>query len=91
MEAVFRESDGKCKHGPARVVTKALVSGFRPRGFKIAVERKPSMHGKWKEDHHAVFDVVWAAGFDWRTVEQADNHRTQARGKPNAVGKNAHS
>eukprot|EP00903_Cladosiphon_okamuranus_P017345 g15980.t1 len=85
-ESVFRERDGSYKRGPARVITRSLVDGLKPAGFKDKVMRELDILEGWKSDPELLFEVVLSAATAWRTVEHdAKFQKRQAdRGKPGA-------
>eukprot|EP00903_Cladosiphon_okamuranus_P012284 g11520.t1 len=87
-ESVFREPDGSYKRGPARVITRSLVDGLKPAGFKDKGERELDILERWKSNPSLVFEVVLSAATSWRTVEQdAKFQKRQAdQGKSGAGG-----
>jgi len=79
-KALFCETSGAFKKGPAQVITKNLVAGLTPPEFKKKVESVLAMRGHWKDDPELVFDLVREAATEWRTVEQFERDRGSHRG-----------
>ena len=88
VEKAFRDSTGKYRRGPARVMTAALVAGLQPREFKFGVGTALKSKGNWEEDPLAVFEVVRATALEWRVVEHAGGKgRGQAGGQNHDAGR----
>ena len=50
FETFHHGSDGKYHHGPAEIVTKALVEGLAPETYQQDVKVKLQHAGNWKAD-----------------------------------------
>eukprot|EP00903_Cladosiphon_okamuranus_P005945 g5874.t1 len=85
-ESVFREPDGSYKRGPARVITRSLVDGLKPAGFKDKVERELDILEGWKSDPDLVFEVVLSAATSWRTAASHPPGRQKRAAAPPAKG-----
>ena len=82
IERVFRDSRGRSKTGPARLITVDLVAGLSPPEFKTMVATALDMKRAWKERLDLVYSVAREAAEAWTTVEQADKLcRVQSRSK----------
>ena len=75
IEHVFRESRGRFKNGPARIITAELVAGLHSPEFKIKVATALDIKGGWKEHPDLMYLVSREGVKVWAIVEQADKLR----------------
>ena len=69
FETVYRGSDGKCRPGPGKIITKPLVEGLAPKPFRQDVKVKLQNAWNWKVDPDLVMDTVVAEAKEWRKIE----------------------
>ena len=66
---MFRDSRGRFKSVPVRIITAKLMAGLHPPEFKTKVATALNMKESWKEHPDLVYSVVREAVEAWATVE----------------------